>query len=92
MAARYGLYAYQELQEDNPKAILGIVDIYARNNLKRSIETDKLTYTVPMKLFMTMEEDADESLLVRDSWKELSIMKTRFYNYIFEGNPERQGK
>jgi hypothetical protein len=29
-----------------------------------------------MKLFKTMEEDADESLLVRDTWMELSIMKT----------------
>jgi len=71
-----GLYAYQESREDNPKAILGFVDVYARNNLKGSIGMDKLTFTVPMKLFMTMEEDADESLLVRDTWKKLSIMKT----------------
>jgi uncharacterized protein (DUF169 family) len=71
-----GLYAYQESQEDNPRAILGFTDVYARNNLKRSIGPDKLTFTIPMKLFMTMEEDADESLLVRDSWKELSIMQT----------------
>jgi uncharacterized protein (DUF169 family) len=67
-----GLYAYQESREDNPKAILGFNDVYARNNLRRTIGTDKLTLTIPMKLFMTMEEDADESLLVRDTWKKLS--------------------
>ena len=67
-----GLYAYQESLYDNPKAILGLVDVYARNNIKRNIGTDKLTFTAPMKLFITMEEDADESLLVRDTWKELS--------------------
>jgi uncharacterized protein (DUF169 family) len=67
-----GLFAYQESKEKTPRAIIGFKDIYARNNLKRTIGTDKLTLTVPMKLFMTMEEDADESLLVRDTWKKLS--------------------
>jgi len=67
-----GLFAYQESQEDNPRAILGFSDVFARNNLKRTIGTDKLTFTVPMKLFATMEEDADESLLVRDTWKKLT--------------------
>ncbi len=70
-----GLFAYQESQEKTPRAIIGFKDIFARNNLKGTIGQDKLTFTVPMKLFMTMEEDADESLLVRDTWKELS-MKT----------------
>jgi uncharacterized protein (DUF169 family) len=67
-----GLYAYQESREDNPKAILGFTDVYARNNLKRTIGPDKLTFTIPMKLFMSMEEDADESLFIRDTWKKLS--------------------
>jgi uncharacterized protein (DUF169 family) len=67
-----GLYAYQESLNDNPRAILGNFDIYARNTLKKTIGSDKLTFTIPMKFFMTMEEDADESLLGRHSWKELS--------------------
>ena len=70
-----GIYAYQEARADNPKAILGLTDVYARNNLKRSLGSDKLSLTIPMKLFMTMEDDADESLLVRATWKELSAVK-----------------
>lgn len=67
-----GLFAYQESQEKTPRAIIGLKDIFARNNLKRTIGQDKMTFTIPMKLFMAMEEDADESLLVRDTWKKLS--------------------
>lgn len=67
-----GLFAYQESQEKNPRAILGFKDIFARNNLKKTIGQDKMTLTVPMKLFETMEQDVDDSLLVRDTWKELS--------------------
>ncbi len=67
-----GIYAYQESLEDNPKAILGLLDVYARNSLKRTLGSDKLTLTIPMKLFMTMEEDADESLLSKATWKKLT--------------------
>jgi len=67
-----GLLGYQESREENPRAILGFTDLYARNKLKRIVGKDKFTLTVPMKLFITMEEDADESLLVRDTWKKLS--------------------
>ena len=70
-----GLFAYQESRERNPRAILGFKDIFARNNLKRTIGQDKMTLTVPIKLFMTMEQDADDSLLARDTWKELSSEK-----------------
>ena len=70
------LFAYQEAQEKNPRAILGFKDIFARNNLKRTVGTDKMTLTVPVKLFMTMEQDVDDSLLARDTWEELSGMKT----------------
>ena len=70
-----GLFAYQESQEASPRAIIGFKDIFARNNLKNSIGTDKMTFTVPKKLFMTMEADVDHSLLVRHTWKELSTLK-----------------
>jgi uncharacterized protein (DUF169 family) len=66
------LFAYQEAQEENPRAVLGFKDIFARNNLKKTVGTDKMTLTVPMKLFWKMEEDADNSLLVRHTWRELS--------------------
>jgi uncharacterized protein (DUF169 family) len=67
-----GVFAYQESREANPRAILGVTDVYARNNLKRTVGADKLPFTILMKLFMSMEGDADESLLVRDTWKELA--------------------
>jgi hypothetical protein len=52
-------------------AVLGFFDVYGRNILKGAIGTDKLTLTVPMRIFVTMEEDADEGLLVIDTWREL---------------------
>ncbi len=67
-----GIYAYQESREDNPRAILGLMDVYARNSLKHTLESDILSLTIPMKLFLTMEENADESLLSKATWKELS--------------------
>ena len=66
------IFAYQEAQKENQKAILGFFDVFARNNLKRTIGQDKMTFTIPMKLFLAMEEDAEEGLLMRDTWKELS--------------------
>ncbi len=69
-----GIYAYQESQDETPRAILGLTDVYARNSLKRTLGADILSLTIPMKLFLTMEENADESLLSKTTWKELSAL------------------
>ena len=69
------LFAYQEAQSENPRAILGFKDVFARNNLKKTVGTDKMTFTVPLKLFRKMEGDVDDSLLVRDTWRELAGVK-----------------
>ncbi len=60
-----GILAYKEAQSNNPRGILGLTDISARKNVKNQLGDDVMTFTVPWKMFMEMEEHAEGSFLQR---------------------------
>ncbi len=56
---------YIEKDSSRPRGVIGMFDISARPFVGR----DELTFSVPMKKFVSMVENMDESFLTTDSWK-----------------------
>ena len=66
-----GIIPYRECSSENPKTVIGLVDISARNNI-RQMGKDLMTFTVPFKMFNEMEGNIEGSFLQKESWKELN--------------------
>ncbi len=66
-----GIIPYRECNSENPKGVIGLVDISARNNI-RQMGKDLMTFTVPFKMFNEMEGNIEGSFLQKESWKELN--------------------
>lgn len=54
-----------ECNKPQPKAIIGLIDITAR----QYIDPDKLSFTVPYKMFLEMEENVPGSFLEKHDWE-----------------------
>lgn len=55
---------YKEDESDNPRAIIGLTDISARKH----IEKDLLSFTVPYKMYLEMENNVPGSFLEKETW------------------------
>ena len=55
-----------EGEKENPRAVLGLTDIYAR----RFVRQDEMTFAVPYCLYKRMAEDAPKSFLSMEKWGE----------------------
>ena len=64
------MYPYEEMESDKPKCVLGMFDVSARPYVPENM----LTFTVPIKRFMQMVYNMDESFLITESW---NIVKQR---------------
>lgn len=71
-----GIFAYQESRSENPRAVLGLTDISARLHLKKLVEPDIFTMSLPWRLFLEMENEVPGSFLERRTWRTL-IHSTR---------------
>lgn len=60
---------YNEIKKKYPRAIIGNLDLASR----RILPSDILTFTVPYKTFLEMEEDAPQSVFKTEAW--LKIVK-----------------
>jgi uncharacterized protein (DUF169 family) len=60
-------YPYLEKDSPNPRAIVGMFDPSARPHVPK----EALSFSVPMKKFVRMIENAEESFLITDTWKKL---------------------
>jgi uncharacterized protein (DUF169 family) len=60
-------YPYLERDKDNPRAVLGMLDVSARP----CVAADVITLAIPMKRFTVMVDNMEESFLVTDSWKKV---------------------
>ncbi len=67
-----GIYPYQEAKSDTPRAVVGLTDISARENLAKQLDRDLFSFAVPWKMFLEMEGYVDGSFLQRRTWKILS--------------------
>jgi len=66
-----GIFAFKQTEAQTPKAVLGLTDISARNNIKNQLGRELLSFTVPWKMFLNMERNVEGSFLERPSWKKL---------------------
>lgn len=60
-------YPYLEKDSQHPRAVIGMFDPSARPYVPK----DVLSFSVPMKRFIGMIENMEESFLITDTWKKL---------------------
>ncbi len=58
---------YNEIDKEQPRAIIGNLDLSSRKILPGDI----LTFTVPFKTFLEMEEDVPESFFHKETWEKI---------------------
>jgi len=66
-----GAYVFKEAESENPRGVLGMIDLAARKNIRGVIPDDILTYAVPWKLFIQLEEEAKEGIFKSPLWLDL---------------------
>ncbi|RJQ73219.1 MAG: hypothetical protein C4519_18035 [Desulfobacteraceae bacterium] len=66
-----GIYAFAEAQSESPRAVLGLNDISARLAIKRMLNKDVLSFSVPYSLYREMEHNLATSFVHRNTWRHL---------------------
>lgn len=66
-----GIYPYREGRSELPRAVVGLVDLSARLQVKGRIPEDRMSFAVPYALFQEMEGNVAGSFLERPTWKHL---------------------
>ncbi|WP_300668651.1 DUF169 domain-containing protein [Desulfoluna sp.] len=66
-----GAYVFNEAESTNPRAVLGMIDLAARINVRKILPDDVLTYALPWELFLKLEEAAEEGIFKSPLWTEL---------------------
>ncbi len=69
-----GILAYNEMDKENPRGVIGLIDISARTYSTRQLGKDALTFAVPIKMFHEMESNIEGSFLEKHTWKKLVKM------------------
>ncbi|MBO8127645.1 MAG: DUF169 domain-containing protein [Peptococcaceae bacterium] len=67
-----GIFAYKESESDQPRAIIGLTDISVRNKVDRDI----LSFTVPYKMYLEMEDNVEGSFLELATWRKVITRNT----------------
>ncbi len=67
-----GILAYAEGGKDSPGAVVGMVDPSARKNVRKILDSNLLSFSMPLSLYNEMEASASESFLFRNTWKAIS--------------------
>ena len=66
-----GAYVFKEAQSHDPRAVLGMIDLAARKNVRKILPDNVLTYAVPWKLFLALEKEAVEGIFESPLWIDL---------------------
>ena len=66
-----GICTFRENEREHPRAVVGLVDLSARKNLRRQLGKDVLSLSVTPGMFRRMEENVEGSFLERETWKSL---------------------
>jgi hypothetical protein len=66
-----GISAYRELERAHPRALVGMTDLSARQNVRASHRRNVPSFTMPWPLFLNREQNVEGSFLQRRTWQEL---------------------
>jgi len=61
------MFALAEAEKETPRGVIGFFDISQRNRVGR----DTLSFTMPLRMYLEMEADADNSFLRTEAWLKL---------------------
>ncbi len=64
-----GIWAYKELEREHPRALIGMIDIAARKNVRATLGEHVLSFTAPWPLFQEMEDNVEGSFLRQETWR-----------------------
>ena len=66
-----GIMSYREAASEHPRCLVGLTDISARKYLKGQNASDKMTFTIPYKRLLEMEQCVAGSFLEGNTWADL---------------------
>ncbi len=66
-----GIYTYREMDEENPRAVAGLIDLSARRAVRRQLGQDVMSFSVARPMFLEMEQNVAGSFLERPTWQSL---------------------
>ncbi|MEC9493343.1 DUF169 domain-containing protein [Flexistipes sp.] len=66
-----GILTYQQLNTENPKGVIGLIDITARNAAKNSFGDNIMSFSMTYDLFKKMDTEVTESFLSTENWENL---------------------
>ena len=62
-------FAYAQVESAAPRAVLGMLGVEGREVMRKRFRDDILTLTLPLPLFLRMEQEADDCIFQIPSWK-----------------------
>lgn len=66
-----GIFSYKEARSTQPRCVVGLIDLSARQFLRGQAGRDKLTFTMPYRRFLEMEANVPGSFLEQEPWTSL---------------------
>jgi hypothetical protein len=64
-----GIFPYREALSEKPRAVLGLTDLSARLYIRKQLEDNLFTFSVPLKMFKEMEANVEGSFLKCHTWQ-----------------------
>ncbi|EFI35099.1 protein of unknown function DUF169 [Desulfonatronospira thiodismutans ASO3-1] len=66
------LLPYAEALKEEPRAVVGLMDPSARKHLRRMLDRNLMSFSMPLALFREMENNVDDSFLFRNTWQAIT--------------------
>jgi hypothetical protein len=66
-----GICTYHEYEKEHPRAVIGLMDLSARENIRKQLGKDAVSFSVTPSKFLQMERNVEGSFLQRNTWKSL---------------------
>jgi uncharacterized protein (DUF169 family) len=67
-----GIIPYRQAQSEDPRAVIGLVDLSARLFIQQHLDDNLMSFTVPFKMYEEMENSVESSFLRRETWEKIA--------------------